>query len=189
MTALLFATAGSQICCSPHMVGETSASDQVMQSQGQQALNVHDRRNQWFFAEAVAKSMWELAMYAENLTLDNPAERVQQLHEVYITLIGVEGDLAFKRNKIAEEHAITDELMSHSASALTSEQEQAFEAYLSDVIALHRRAHEIVERDAFLRTHYERLLTVNGMTVFWERLHDLLRSKQPQREPGDKLYL
>jgi len=124
-------------------------------------------------------------MYAEQLTLHSHAERVETLHEVYIELMDIDGELALKRQAMADQYAITEALMSHPAVALTPEQTHAFDTYMMDVIALHQTAATIVGKDAWLKTYYEHLLTLNGITVFLERFQDFLRSNLSTRERSD----
>jgi hypothetical protein len=171
-----------------HTMLEASASDPSIPKPPQQTLTVQDRKKQWFFAQAVAKSLWELAMYAERLTLHSPADRVDLLHEVYTELIGIESALALKRQDIADQHGITETLMSHPVNALTAEQKRAFDAYMREVIALHQSAEIVVNKDAVLKRYYGHLLARNGMTVFLERLQDFLRAKQRQRQLGEQVH-
>ena len=166
---------------------EASAGDPSIPNPPQQTQTVQNRKNQWFFAQAVAKSIWELAMYAESLTLHSPPDRVERLHEVYTELIGIESELALKRQEIADQHGITETLMSHRADALTAEQERVFDAYMLDVIALHQSAAIVMDKDALLKRYYEHRLGLDGMTVFLERLQNFLRSKQPQLQLGDRV--
>jgi hypothetical protein len=75
--------------------------------------------------------------------------------------------------------------MSHPAVVLTPEQTHAFDTYMLDVIALHQTAAIIVDKDAVLKKYYEHLLALNGMTVFLERFHDVLRSKRSIHKRSD----
>jgi len=171
-----------QTLAAGQIMPEPAASDPSLRHPPQQDLTVQDRTNQWFFSKAVATSIWELAMYAEQLTLRSHAERVETLHEVYTELMDIEGELALKRQAMADQYAITEALMSHPAVALTPEQTHAFDTYMLDVIALHQTAATVVDKDAWLKTYYEHLLALNGITVFLERFQDFLRSNLSTRE-------
>jgi hypothetical protein len=146
----------------------------------QRSLTVKDVKNQWFFADAVATSIWELAMYAEQLTLNSRPERVETLLGIYPSLIEIESELALMRQNLADHHGITDTLMSHSSHALTAAQQSAFDTYMLEVITWHQKAATIIEQDTFLKTYYDHLLAINGITVFLERFQDVIRS-QPLR--------
>jgi hypothetical protein len=161
---------------------ETSAGDPSTHTQSQQALTVQDRKNQWFFAEAVATSLWELAMYAERLTLNGLSDRVETLQQIYTALMNIEGEIALKRKNLANQHGITDALMSHLANVLTDEQKSAFDVYMLEVIALHQDAATMIQQDTFLKSYYEHLLALNGITVFLERFQEFLRSREFQMD-------
>jgi hypothetical protein len=161
---------------------ETSAGDPSTHTQAQQALTVQDRKNQWFFAEAVATSLWELAMYAERLTLNGLSDRVETLQQIYTALMNIEGEIALKRKNLANQHGITDALMSHLANVLTDEQKSAFDVYMLEVIALHQDAATMIQQDTFLKSYYEHLLALNGITVFLERFQEFLRSREFQMD-------
>jgi hypothetical protein len=161
---------------------EISAGDPSTHTQSQQALTVQDRKNQWFFAEAVATSLWELAMYAERLTLNGLSDRVETLQQIYTALMNIEGEIALKRKNLANQHGITDALMSHLANVLTDEQKSAFDVYMIEVIALHQDAATMIQQDTFLKSYYEHLLALNGMTVFLERFQEFLRSREFQMD-------
>ena len=124
-------------------------------------------------------------MYAEQLTLHSHAGRVETLHEVYTELMDIDSELALKRQAMADQYALTEALTSYPAVALTPEQTHAFDTYMLDVIALHQTAAIIVDKDAWLKKYYEHLLTLNGMTVFLERFHDVLRSKRSIHKRSD----
>jgi hypothetical protein len=164
---------------------ETAAGKPSIHHQPRQTLTVQDRKDQWFFAEAVAQSLWELAMYAERLTLHSRADRVETLQGIYAALMAIEGELALKRQNLVEQHAMTEALMSHPDDALTADQQRAFDAYMLEIVALHQSAAVVIDQDAFLKKYYGHLLAINGMTVFLERLQEFLRAKQPQL--GDRL--
>ena len=174
-----------QTLAAGQIMPKTASSDPSIRHPPQPALTVQDRKNQWFFAAAVATSIWELAMYAEQLTLHSHAGRVETLHEVYTELMDIDSELALKRQAMADQYALTEALMSHPAVALTPEQTHAFDTYMLDVIALHQTAAIIVDKDAWLKKYYEHLLTLNGMTVFLERFHDVLRSKRSIHKRSD----
>jgi hypothetical protein len=161
---------------------EISAGDPSTHTQAQQALTVQDRKNQWFFAEAVATSLWELAMYTERLTLNGLSDRVETLQQIYTALMNIEGELALKRKNLANQHGITDALMSHLANVLTDEQKSAFDVYMLEVIALHQDAATMIQQDTFLKSYYEHLLALNGITVFLERFQEFLRSREFQMD-------
>ena len=151
-----------------------------IQHETQPTLAARDRKNQWFFAKAVAQSMWELAMYAERLTLQSPSERVEVLQQLYAGLMDIEGELALKRRDLADQHGITDALMSHAELLMTTEQKRAFDVYIKEAIAWHQRANSLVEQDNFIKSYYGHLLTLNGMSTFVEQLQDFLRSQPPR---------
>jgi hypothetical protein len=148
----------------------------------QQSLSIQDRKNQWFFAEAIAKSLWELATYAEKLTSSSRSDRVETLQQIYTALMNIEGEIALKRKNLANQHGITDALMSHLANVLTDEQKSAFDVYMLEVIALHQDAATMIQQDTFLKSYYEHLLALNGITVFLERFQEFLRSREFQMD-------
>ena len=151
-----------------------------MRHETQPTMAVRDRKNQWFFAKAVAQSIWDLAMYAERLTLQNPSERVEILQQLYAGLMDIEGELALKCRDLANQHGITDTLMSHAEPLMTVEQKSVFDAYIKEAIAWHQRANALVEKDDFLKSYYGHLLTFNGMSTFVEQLQEFLRLQPPR---------
>jgi hypothetical protein len=100
--------------------------------------------------------------------------------------MNIEGELALQRQHLADQHAITEALMSHPDDALTADQQRAFDAYMLEVVALHQSAATVVDHDALLKRYYGHLLAINGMTVFLERLQEFLRAKQSQL--GDRVH-
>jgi hypothetical protein len=101
--ALVVGTGCLQALAAGQIMPKTAASDPSTPHPPQPALTVQDRKNQWFFAAAVATSIRELAMYAEQLTLHSHAERVETLHEVYTELMNIDGELALKRQAMADQ--------------------------------------------------------------------------------------
>jgi hypothetical protein len=185
-SALLIGAVCLQSLATAQTTPKAATDSPSIHNQPQQALTVQERKNQWFFAESVATSMWELAMYAERLTLHSRADRVETLQSIYTALIDIESELALKRQHLAEQHGITEALLSHPGDVLTADQKRAFDAYMLEVIALHQSATTVIDKDDFLKSYYGHLLAINGMTVFMDRLQAFLRAKQPQL--GDRIH-
>lgn len=183
--ALLLGAVCLQSLAAAQATPKPAADSPSIRNQPQRALTVQERKNQWFFAKSVATSMWELAMYAERLTLHRRTDRVETLQSIYMALIDIESELALNRQHLAGQHAIMDTLLSHPGNVLTADQKRAFDAYMLEVIALHQSATTVIDKDAFLKRYYGHLLAINGMTVFMDRLQAFLRAKQRQ---GDRAH-
>lgn len=175
--ACLVSTTYLQSPAAATSIPKPSVDEPSRHSQNQGVPTVQGRQNQWFFAEAVAKSIGEVAMFAERLTLNSRSERVETLLGIYSSLIDIESELALMRRDLANHHGIKDTLMSHSSHALTTEQKSALDAYMLEVITWHKKAATIIEQDTFLKNYYDHLLALNGITVFFERFQDFLRSQ------------
>ena len=121
-------------------------------------------------------------MFAERSTLNGPSERVEALHDIYSSLLDIESELTLMRRDLTNRHGVTDTLMSHPSHALSAGQKSALDAYMLEIVTWHKKAATVIERDVLLKNYYERLLAINGATVFLERFQDFLRSHNPPLE-------
>ena len=150
----------------------------LKQRKHNQKLDILDKKNQWFFSNATAKSIWEIALYAEKISLSAEPNRVEELNNMYTSLIDIESDISIKRKEISENYGITDDLMLKPNLKLTPEQQIRFDTYMNEVRVLHKKAVEIISEDELLKAVFDQIATFNGLAVFWDRFEEYVFENQ-----------